>query len=308
MLKYILNRLLLVIPTILVVIFIVFFILTLTPGTLAEIILGSDASEEEIHALNDELGFYDPLIVRYFNYLKGVLSFDFGESYLSPTPAYAELVKKFPFTLRLGISSIVVSALIGIPLGVISAIKQYSFMDISLTVGALILASTPGFVLGLLMVLVFSLKLGWLPPNGIGSIKHYIMPVLTLSLSSAAFLARMTRTSMLETLRQDYIRTAKAKGVPKKLIITRHALKSALMPVITILGTKFAGTLGGAMITEQVFGLPGVGSVILAAIQGKDIPVIMVSVIFLGVAFKLIMLLVDVTYFTIDPRLSARFK
>lgn len=308
MLKYIASRLALVIPTILVVIFIVFYILSLTPGTPAEIILGTDAEEEDIVALNEELGFYDPLIVRYINYLRGILSFDFGESYLSPAPAYAELVKKFPFTLKLGVASILVSALIGIPLGIISAIKQYSFVDISLTVSALILASTPGFVLGLLMVLLFSLKLGILPPNGIGSIQHYIMPVLTLSLASAAFLARMTRTSMLEVLRQDYIRTAKAKGVPKQLIITRHALKSALMPVITILGTKFAGTLGGAMITEQVFGLPGVGSVILAAIRGKDIPVIMVSVIFLGVAFKLIMLLVDVVYFVIDPRLSARFK
>lgn len=308
MLKYIFSRLLLIIPTILLVIFIVFTILSLTPGTPAEIILGGDAPDEDIHALNEELGYYDPILVRYFNYLKDALNLDFGESYLSPRPAHAELMKKFPFTLKLGIASIVASTLIGIPLGIVSAIKQYSFIDISLTVSALFLASTPGFVLGLLMVLVFSLWLGWLPPNGIGSVSHYIMPVLTLSLASAAFLARMIRTSMLETLRQDYIRTAKAKGVPQKLIITRHALKTALMPVITIIGTKFAGTLGGAMITEQVFGLPGVGSVILAAIRGKDIPVIMVSVIFLGVAFKLIMLLVDITYFLIDPRLSARFK
>lgn len=306
--RYIWTRLALVIPTLLVVIFVIFFILNLTPGTPADIILGSDAPIEQLEELNRELGVYDPLPIRYFNYIKKAVRFDFGESYLSPRPAYVDLLRQFPVTLRLAISSIIVSALIGIPLGIIAAIKQYSFIDISLTVGALLLASIPGFFLGLLLVLLFSLKLDWLPSNGIGTVKHYIMPVLTLSLSSAAYLARLTRTSMLETLRQDYIRTAKAKGVPQRLIITRHALKSALMPVITILGTRFAGMLGGAMITEQVFGLPGVGSVILAAIKSKDLPVIMVSTIFLSVVFKLIMLLVDLTYFFIDPRLRARYS
>ena len=236
------------------------------------------------------------------------LHLDFGESYRSGKPVYEDILSKFPTTLKLAILSVVTTALIGIPLGIVCAVKHYSALDYSLTVAFLVLASVPGFFLALLLILLFALQLGLLPSSGIGTPAHYVLPVVTLALPSAAMLARMTRTSMLETLRQDYIRTARAKGANQNRIIVHHALKAALMPVIPILGMNFAGLLGGALITEVVFGLPGIGNVILTAAQMKDAPVILAAAILLAVIFKLIMLLVDVLQAFIDPRLKSQFR
>lgn len=308
MLRYIIKRILLIIPTLFVVIFIIFFILNITPGDPGRIILGTDASQEAVDALNHELGADRPMLERFGQYILNALRLDFGESYRSGKPVYEDILSKFPTTLKLAVLSVLVTAAIGIPLGIISAVRQYSVLDYSLTVTSLILASVPSFFLALLLILLFSLQLGLLPSSGIGTPAHYVLPVATLALPSAALLARMTRTSMLETLRQDYIRTARAKGANRHRIITHHALKAALMPVIPIMGMNFAGLLGGALITEVVFGLPGIGNVILTAAQMKDAPVILAAAILLAVIFKVIMLLVDILQAFIDPRLKAQFR
>lgn len=306
--KYIIKRLLLIIPILLLVTFVVFYILNITPGDPVRIILGLDAPQEAIDDLTEELGLNDPFLVRFFNYVKGVVHLDFGESYRSRTPVFEEIFPKMPTTLLLAVLIVTVSTLIGVPLGILSAVKEYSALDISLTVTSLIFASIPGFWLGLMLIMVFSLKLGLLPSSGADSLKHFILPVMATALPAAAFNARITRTQMLEVMRQEYIRTARAKGASERRVIWRHALKNTLMPVITLVGTSFATCLGGSMITETVFGLPGVGSHILTAIQSKDLPVVMASTLFLATTFMVIMLIVDLIYAYINPTIRSQFS
>jgi len=308
MTKYVIKRLLGMIPMLVMIILIVFFILNITPGNPAVIILGKDAAPEAIAALEEELGLNNPFFERYVDYLKGVLQLDFGESYRSGKPVFDVLLPKFPTTLKLAILSVIATALLGIPLGIISAVRQYSTLDIGLTVSSLVLASVPGFWLSLMMILFFSVLLGILPSTGYTTWQHYVMPVLSISVPAAAYQARITRNQMLETMRQDYIRTAKAKGADKQRIIWKHALKNTLMPVVTTLGMRFATMLGGSMITELIYGLPGIGNEILNAITMKDTPVILGSTIFLGALFMIIMLMVDIIYAYIDPRTRAQFK
>lgn len=306
--RYIIRRLLLIIPTLLLVIAVVFFILNITPGDPARIILGQNATQEAVDSLNETLGLNRPLWQRYLSYLGGIVRLDFGDSYRDGQPVMAELLIKFPTTLKLALLSSITSIVLGIPLGILSAVKEHSALDITLTVSAMFLASMPSFWLGLMLILIFSLNLRLLPTSGIGGIEHYIMPVLTQSLASAAFMSRMTRATMLETMRQDYIRTAKAKGASPQRIIWKHAIKNALMPVITMVGMSFASMLGGSMIVEVVFGLPGVGQHILQAIRMKDLPVVMGSTVLLATLFMLIMLAVDLVYAFIDPRIKAQFQ
>jgi len=307
-LRYVVNRVLLIIPTIIVVIFLIFFILNIVPGNPGRTILGQDATEEAVAALNHELGMDRPMLERFGRYLLDVVRLDFGESYRSREPVFDDILQKFPTTLLLSLLAIVGMSVIGIPLGIVSAVRQYSILDYSLTVSSLLLASMPGFLLALMLILIFSLKLGILPSTGAGSVRHFVLPVLTLSLINAAPLARLTRTSMLETMRQDYIRTARAKGAGQKRIITHHALKPALIPIITVLGMNFAWLLGGALITEMIFGLPGIGNIIIRAVQMKDVPVIMATAVFLAVLYKLIMLAVDIIQAVVDPRLQLRLR
>jgi peptide/nickel transport system permease protein len=308
MYKYVIRRILLIIPILLFVIFIVFVILNITPGDPATIILGRDAPQAARDQLTIELGLDKPVLERYVLYVINAAQLDFGESYRSGTPVFQDILYKFPTTLKLAIFSVIFSTIIGIPLGILSAVKQYSTLDIGLTVSSLFLASIPGFWFGMLLILFLSLSLRLLPSSGIGSWKHLVMPVMTLALPTAAYLARLTRTTMVETMREDYIRTAKAKGASKQRIIWKHALQNALMPVITVVGMSFAGLLGGAMITEIVFGLPGIGNAIVLAIKMKDIPIVMASTIFLATLFMLIMLAVDLLYAFLDPRIKAQFK
>ena len=308
MAKYIVKRLLVVIPTLFFIVFVVFFILNITPGDPAKIMLGPTATQEQIDQLNHALGVDRPLMVRYVDYVWDALHGDFGLSYKFQVPVTQVLMPKFPTTLRLALLSVLFAALLGIPLGILSAIKKHSIVDNSLTVMSLFLASVPGFWLGLMLMLLFALRLEWLPSSGVGTWKHYIMPVMTLALPSAAFISRLTRTTMLDTMGQDYIRTAKGKGAKNGRIIFWHALRNALIPVITQLGMNFAGLLGGAMVTEIVFGLPGFGNAVVAAIKAKDVPQTMFAVIFLSTTFMLIMLAVDVIYAFIDPRIRAQYE
>lgn len=308
MAKYILKRLLVVIPTLLFIVFVVFFILNITPGDPGRIMLGTTATQEQVDMLNESLGINRPLLVRYVDYIWNALHGDFGNSYTFNVPVTQVLMPKFPTTLKLAILSVCCSALLGIPLGILSAVKKHSLIDHGLTVLALFLASVPGFWLGLMLMLWLSLSLGLLPSSGVGTWQHFVMPVMTLALPSAAFISRLTRTTMLDSMNQDYIRTAKGKGARDRRVIFGHALRNALIPVITQLGMNFAGLLGGAMITEIVFGLPGFGNAIVAAIKAKDVPLTMFAVIFLSTTFMLIMLVVDLIYAFIDPRIKAQYE
>ncbi|HPR78890.1 MAG TPA: ABC transporter permease [Candidatus Limiplasma sp.] len=305
--KYVVRRLLVMIPTLLFVVFIIFGILSFIPNSPGRIILGINAPEEQVVAMNQQLGYYDPMLVKFGNYVLHALQGDFGDSYKYGKPVFEVLMPKFPTTANLAFLSMLVSAVIGIPVGIIAAVKKHSLADRASTVAALLLGSIPSFFLGVLLILAFSLQLHWLPSNGLGTWKNFVMPVLTLSLPSAAFLSRLTRTTMLDAMEQDYIRTARAKGCSPMRVVFRHGLRNALMPVVTQLGMTFAGTLGGAIIIEKVFGLPGFGSMILQAMQTKDAPVIMGSTLFLSTMFMLIMLLVDIVYAFLDPRVGAKY-
>ena len=306
MVKYALKRMLLLIPMLIMVIFMVFFILNITPGNPGQIILGANARPEAIEAVNESLGVNKPLMERFFNYLWNVLHLDFGTSYRTGAPVFQDILIKFPVTLKLAIYSIILSTIIGIPVGIISAVKEYSVLDYSLTFSSLFLASMPSFFLAMVLILFFSLFLGILPSTGMGTPAHYILPVVTLTLPTAAYFSRFTRTSMLETMREDYICTAKAVGASPRQIIIKHALKPALLPVVTILGMYFAGLLGGAIITEVVFGLPGIGNLVLTAVKTKDAPTVEAATIFLAVLYKVIMFVVDILQAAIDPRLNAK--
>jgi peptide/nickel transport system permease protein len=309
MIKYVAKRLLLTIPVLLGAVFLVFAIMSLTPGDPGSLILGMTAKPEDIAKLNAEFGYDQPFMMRFFNYIKDIaLHFDFGNSYRTRTPVFDEILSRFPNTLALALGSIALSSILGISLGVISAVRQYSFSDGFLTVVAMFFAAIPGFWLGLMLMLMFSLHLGWLPASGIGSWRHFVLPVMTLALGGAAGLLRLTRSTMLETVRQDYIRTARSKGATEGMVIWRHALKNALLPVITSLGMNFGASLGGAIIIETVFGMPGLGTHIVNAIRQKDVPVVMGSTLFLAALFCLIMLAVDILYGFIDPRIRSRFE
>ena len=219
-----------------------------------------------------------------------------------------DIIARFPNTLLLALMSMALSALIGVSLGILSAVRQYSTLDHILVVVALVFASIPGFWLALMLLMFFSLHLKWLPSFGAGTLKHFILPTVTVSLTSAAGLLRLTRASMLETVRQEYIRTAKAKGAGEKVVIWRHALRNALIPVITTMGTSFGASLGGAIIAETVFAMPGMGTLLTGAIRQKDVPVVMGSTLFLALLFSIVVLVVDILYAFIDPRIRAKYE
>lgn len=305
--KYIIKRVFLLLPIMLGVTFLVFSIISLTPGDPGTIILGQSATRESIDQLNHELGFDKPFLIRYLNYIVNAVKGDFGNSYRSDKPVFREIFSRFPTTLKLAIGAIGMAILIGVPIGILSAVKQYSILDTTSMITAMFMASVPQFWLGLIGILIFSLKLGWLPSTGIATLKHYIMPVITLSLPCAASVLRLTRSAMLETIRQDYIRTARAKGAPERTVIWKHALRNALLPVITVVGINFGYLLGGTVLIESVFGIPGVGTLTITSIRMKDIPQTTASVLFLALIYCVMMLIVDISYAYVDPRIKARY-
>lgn len=302
MTKYIVKRIFSMIPALLIIIFAVFFTLSLIPSSPGRIILGIQATDEQVEYINESLGYNRPLVLRYASFIWDALHGDFGDSYISGRPVMDVILAKVPVTIKMALMSVVFASIIGIPLGILSSVKPNSLTDNILTTLALLFASVPTFWLGLMFMLVFSLTLHWLPSSGVGTWQHYVMPVLTLVLPSTGYISRLTRSTMLETIGQDYIRTARAKGAAKPRIMFIHALRNAMMPVVTSLGMSFAGLLGGTVIIEVVFGLPGLGNEILTAINKKDIPVVLAAVVFLSLAFMLIMLIIDLVYAFIDPR------
>ena len=303
MLKYISKRIIYLIPVLIGIVFLVFTIMYFSPGDPAILILGDRAPEEQVAALRHELGLDIPYYQQLFNYIKNAIHGDFGNSYQLRMPVWDIIKLRFPLTLQLTTFTMLIAVLIGVPVGILSAVKQYSVIDAFSVIFALLMASIPAFWLGMLLMLLFSLNLGWLPSSGYEGVKWLILPSITLGFINCATIMRMTRSSMLEVVRQDFIRTARAKGATEKRVVFRHALKNAIIPVITVVGTAFGSSLGGAVVTETVFGLPGMGTQIITAIRQKDNPVVLASVIVIALAFSLVNLIVDILYTYVDPRI-----
>ena len=306
--KYIAKRILMMIPVLLGVVIFIFVILQSSPGDPAKIILGENATAQEVEELREEMGLNDPMIVQFGRYFKGLLHGDLGESYVSGIPVIDELKARFPVTLSLASLSVLLMVLIGVPIGIISAVKQYSWLDNLLMSFTLISISMPTFWVGMLLVLQFSLKMRLLPATGWNGIEYMIIPVITTALSQSAQMARMTRSSMLEVIRSDYIRTARAKGQSEKVVILRHAFKNSLLPIITVVGIQMGMALGGVLVTENVFAIPGIGSYMLTAIMGRDYPVVQGGVILIALSFSIVNLIVDIIYAYVDPRIMAQYK
>ena len=303
MLKYISKRIIYLIPVLIGIVFLVFTIMYFSPGDPAKLILGDRAPEEQVAALRHVLGLDLPYYQQLFNYIKNAIHGDFGNSYQLRMPVWDIIKLRFPLTLQLTTFTMLIAVLIGVPVGILSAVKQYSVIDAFSVIFALLMASIPAFWLGMLLMLLFSLNLGWLPSSGYEGVKWLILPSITLGFINCATIMRMTRSSMLEVVRQDFIRTARAKGATEKRVVFRHALKNAIIPVITVVGTAFGSSLGGAVVTETVFGLPGMGTQIITAIRQKDNPVVLASVIVIALAFSLVNLIVDILYTYVDPRI-----
>ncbi|SDL05125.1 ABC transporter permease [Natronincola ferrireducens] len=309
MLKYIGKRLLMMLPVILGVIFIVFTIMYLTPGDPARLILGENATQEAVEALREDLGLNDSYFVQLVRYVKNVVfKFDLGKSYNTGKPVLNELVERFPITLKLAFYSVFISTVLGITMGIVSATRQYSIFDKAATAISLVGVSMPNFWQGLMSVIFFSVMLGWLPASGSYGPKYWILPAITLGTSSAATIMRMTRSSLLEVIRQDYIRTARAKGQKESIVIWVHALKNALIPVVTVIGMQFGALLGGSILVESVFAIPGIGKYIIDAIKIRDNMIIQGGVLFLAISFSFVNLFVDILYGYIDPRIKSQYK
>jgi peptide/nickel transport system permease protein len=331
MFSYILRRILILIPLLLAISIVVFFMIHLIPGDPVQIMLGDKGTEEDAARIRAELGFDEPLHIQYFKFLSNLMKGDLGRSIRNRNPVISEIQNSFPATIELTILSMVFASAIGIMAGIISAIKQYSIIDNLTMVGALLGISMPVFWVGMMLMLIFGSELGWLPISGrisrvtdlnvitnfyiIDSIitqnwaalrstlSHLILPALTLATIPVAMIARMTRSTTLEVLNQDYIRTARAKGLPEKTVIMKHVLKNSLIPVVTIIGLQFGSFLGGAVLTETVFARAGVGRLLINGILGRDFPVIQGAVIVIASFFVLINLFVDILYSFLDPRI-----
>lgn len=309
MIRYVLKRLLLIIPVALGIALIIFFIMDFTPGDPARLILGANATAEAVEQLQEEMGLNDPFFQRFFTYIWNIVTeFDFGNSYKSNIPVFNEIFKRFPVSLKLALCGMAGSCLFGIPLGILSAVKQNSKADNIISVIAMTMVAMPSFWVAMILILIFSLYLGWLPSAGASTASQYILPTITIALANGCSVLRITRSSMLDVIRMDYLKTAKAKGVPEKIIIWKHAFGNALLPVITTVGTIFGSLLGGAIICETVFTMPGIGSLIVSSIKSKDIPMVTASLIFLAVVYSLVMLCVDLLYAVVDPRIKAKYS
>ncbi len=296
------------IPVILGVLLIVFTISYFTPGDPAAAMLGTNYTDQAYADLREKLGLDQPFFVQFFNYLWNLVAhLDMGNSYQTNQSVAGEILSRFPVTYKLGIFSVLVTLVLGVPLGILSATKQYSIADYSVTSLALIVAAIPNYVLAMFAGLIFSVKLGWLPLTGLATWDAWILPVAANSLGFVAVIARMTRTSMLEVIRQDYIRTARSKGLKENVIIRSHALPNALIPIVTVVGFQLSYILAGSIIVETIFSIPGMGMYILGGINGRDYPIINGTVLVLSVGICMMNLLVDIAYAFIDPRIKARY-
>lgn len=305
MLKFTMKRLVYLVLVLVGVSFLVFLLLYMTPGDPVRMMLGESATPEAQAELRLELGLDDPFLVQYGRYIKNIVVHqDLGTSYSTRRPVLDEIMTVFPNTVKLATAAIIIAVILGTFLGIVSAVKQNSLLDNAVMVLALIGTSAPIFWIGILMIIPFSVNLGWLPPSGFGSFKQLIMPALALGMQSTAVVARMTRSSMLEVIRQDFVKTARAKGQKESVVIMKHVFRNALIPVITVVGLQFGTLLGGAMLTEVVFSIPGVGRLMIEAIKQRDFPIVQGSVLFVAACFSLVNLAVDLLYAVVDPKVS----
>ncbi len=308
MFRYIMKRILMMIPVLIAVSFVVYFLMDLAPGDIISSMAPQDATEAEIEMMREELGLNGSLIERYFRYLGGLLKGDMGMSLSLKRPVADVFFERFPATLELALAATVVALAISIPLGIAAATHHRSFLDGFSMVTAMLGLSMPGFWLGLLLILFFSHQLGWLPSGGSGGIVHLILPAIALGAGQAGSLTRITRSSMLDVIRQDYLRTARAKGVSEKMVIRKHALKNALIPIITVFGSTLGNLLGGAVAIETVFSWPGIGRLTVSAINTRDITLATGCIIMFTVLLTVTMLLVDIAYAYVDPRIKAQYS
>lgn len=303
MLRYVFHRILMLVPVLFGVTLVSFSLLHLVPGDPAEILGGQEATQEDVARIRREYGLDQPLAIQYLRFVGNAARGDLGISIQSRHPVRELLFQRLAFTLQLSLVSILVASAIGLLAGIISSTRQYSIFDAASMLGALFGISMPIFWLGLLLILIFAVKLHWLPSGGTGTLGHLILPAIALGSASAAVIARMTRASMLEVARQDYIRTARATGYRESVIIFRHGLKNAMIPVLTVFGLEFGYMLGGAVLTETVFSLPGIGRLLVEGIFMRDYPVVQGTMIVVATTFVLVNLLTDVAYAFFDPRI-----
>ena len=305
MLKFTAKRLMMMCVVLLGVSFLVFSLLYFTPGDPVKLMLGENATPEAVENLREELGLNDPFFTRYGKYVKDIVFHgDLGTSFVTGRPVLQEIMEVFPNTVKLATVSIIIAVTLGIILGIISAVKQNSIFDNVVMILALIGTSAPIFWIGVLMIMLFSVQLHWLPPSGFDTWQQMIMPAVALGMQSTAVIARMTRSSMLEVIRQDYVNTARSKGQKEFVVIMRHVFRNALVPVITVVGLQFGFLLGGAMLTEVVFSIPGVGRLMVDSIKQRDFPMVQGGVLFMAACFSFVNLAVDLLYAVVDPKVS----
>ncbi len=308
MLKFIIKRLAAMIPIIIGATLVVYLIISLTEGDPARIMLGTEATDEKVEALREEMGLNDPILVQYARYMLNLCKGDMGISYKSRNPVSVEIGARLPNTIRLAFCSIIICLVLALPLGIFAAIKQNTWFDGFCMLISLIGISMPIFWLGLLLILLFSLKLGWFPVSGAEKLSSIVLPALSMAVRSMASIARTTRSSMLEVIRQDYIRTARSKGIPERLVIRRHALKNALIPTITMIGLQMGSLMASSVLIETVFAWPGIGRLMIQSIMSRDTPTVMGCIIVLAISFSIINLVVDLFYGLVDPRMKSMYS
>lgn len=305
--RYIIKRLLMLIPVLLGVAFIIYAIMNVAEGDPVYQVAGPDATEEQLDALREEMGLNGSLLERYFRYIFKLLRGDLGTSYVSKMDVMQLYLQRLPNTLKLASVAMIIAVVISVPLGIVAAVNQNSIKDTVSMILALLGLSMPNFWLGLLLMLLFSLKLGWFPSGGAEGLRSVVLPAVTVGVGLAALLTRTTRSSMLDVLRQDYLRTARAKGVSEKRVVFHHALRNALIPIITIFGVQFSNVLGGSVLAETVFAWPGVGRLVVDAIDQRDIPTVTGALIMTTMLVTVVNLIVDIVYAYVDPRIKAQY-
>lgn len=308
MFRYILKRLVIMIPTLLITSLLIFWAMDLAGGDPVNQILPENASVAQREAMRQEMGFNDPFIIRYLRYIKGIVTGDMGKSYISGEEVFKTFMGRLHMTLLLGGVALIFACIISIPLGIYTALHENTWKDTAATVFALFGVSMPNFWLGLMLILLFSLKLGLLPSGGTGSIRYLILPSVTVGLSLAALLTRTTRSAMLDVIRQDYMTTAKAKGASSRRVIYNHGFRNALIPIVTAIGMQFSYVMTGSALAETVFGWPGIGRLVVDSINKRDTPMVTGSIILCCVLMAVINLGVDIVYAFCDPRIKAQYS
>ncbi len=307
--RYIIRRLLSLIPVLIGISLFVFLLMHLTPGDPAQLMLGEGAPAHQLEALRESMGLNEPWYVQYLNWLKNAIRLDFGHSLRSKKLVSTEILDRLPATAELALAAVAIAVCIGVPVGILSASRPNSAFDNVAMVGALTGVGMPVFWQGIMLILVFSVTFQWLPSSGrMGGLEYLVLPAVTLGTAATASIARLTRSAMLEVLQQDYVRTAKAKGLRRGGVIYRHALRNALIPVVTMIGLQFGGLMSGAVLTETIFAWPGIGRMLVEAINNKDFPLVQGTIMTFALTYAIVNLFVDLLYAVLDPRLRTTYE